>query len=914
MVKKSLGITVVVVLLLIVAGYFSYRYVFLQEEVNLYALIPEHALLVYESDNIVEDWQDIQEKTIWENLQSIPAFAKTSSDIALLDSLSPKEKPLEALLKNRPFAVSMHTISKEEFDFLYIVKLDKVDDLSTANDILEAVKENQNLQDQKRQFNGFEIYELRKREPAQTFTYIIYKNFFLGSFAPILVEDAIRNINNGFTASFLPMKEEIKALSKIDESSGKLYVNLVRAPDYFSLFTTEGAHKRNIVNHFGEVAFLEVNLKSEALLLNGFTQSGAFGNNDWLSTFKGQRPQPFGLANLLPDRTAILHHITFDNALNWLVALQQFWLSTDHEQAERWDDFEATYGVSQEDIFGVLGKEIGLAVLESVEITAPDQLMYWQCDEVSRGLKMLDELAAQVSASEGDTVYSEEYGGVKIRQLNLQEFPAKVFGEMFRGFEACFYMPLDEFIVIGNSVQILKSLLNDIEQEATWGKSVKYNDFLSNAIKESNYNVMINVPKVWPAFIDGLDTKWESFARQNSQQLKQVELIGVQFSNIENDFYTSVTLKHGTPVIARSRTGLMNVHHVYLENPITTKPFIVRNHTNSSKEVFLQDAADIAYLISSEGRILWRDSLEGPVLGEVSQVDYYGNGKLQYFFGTEKGIHIIDREGNEVSGFPLYPGYKIAQAAVVDYDNSKRYRFLVSDEHGNIYMYDKQGTNLEGWRPLKMDHKLSAPPGHLRVRGKDFIYAVQENGIVKVMTRRGEMYPGFPLVLGDKVKGPVFIEIGANIAQTRFVTVTETGLLVQFNLEGKILNREQLYKPSAATTFRIIPGALGKGFVILRQDMRRVAILNRRGETLFEKDYLSSEEMKAQYYFFGAENAIVAITDPVQSFTYIYDLSGNLINGQPMESDHEIGLLYYENTNSFRLYSTYDRKFSLETF
>lgn len=912
--KKSLGITIGVVLLLAVAGYFSYRYIFLQKEVDLFSLIPEHALLVYESNNILEDWKDIQEKTIWKNLQSIPAFNKTKKDIALLDSLAPNEKRLATLLENKPFAVSMHTISKDEFEFLYIIKLDKVNDWSAAKTILDAVKETQKLEDQKRQFNGFEIYELRGVSGTPTFTYMIYNNFFIGSFAPILVEDAIRNINNDFTASFLPMKQEVKELTSPDTSSGNLYINLIRMPDYFSLFTLSGANKKHMVNHFGEVAFLEVNLKGEKLLLNGFTQSDTFENDNWLSTFKGQKPQPFSLANLLPDRTAILHHITFDNALQWLIALKQFWLSTASDQAEQWDDFEAAYGISQEDIFGVLGKEIGLAVLESVEVTSPDRLMYLGCNEVSRGLEKLDHLAEQVSAAEGDTLYSEEYGGVRIRQLNLQEFPAKVFGPLFSGFEACFYMPLDEFIVIGNSIQILKSLVNDIEQEATWGKSVKYNDFLSNSIKESNYDIMINVPKVWPAFVNSLDTKWKNFAHQNSQQLKQVELIGVQFSDIENDFYTSVTLKHGAPVSPKSPSGLMNIHHVYLDNPIITKPFIVRNYLNNSKEVFLQDTAHIAYLISSEGRILWRDSLEGPIIGEVAQIDYDGNGKLQYYFATEKAIHIIDREGNTMSGFPLFPDYKIEQVAVVDYDNSKRYRFLTADGEGNIYIYNKQGVNLEGWQPRKMNHRLSIPPGHLRVRGKDFIYAVQENGVVKVMNRRGEMYPGFPLVFDDKIKGAVFFEIGANMSQTKFTTVTENGLLLQFNLEGKVLSKEQLYKPSAATTFRIVKGVLGKGFVILRQDMRRVAILDRKGSILFEKDYLSSAEVKAQYYYFGAESAIVAITDPAQSFTYIYDLSGNLINGQPMESDHEIGLLYYESTNSFRLYSTYNRKLSLETF
>ena len=910
--KKSIVITAVGIVVLGVIGYFAYRYVFLKEEVNIFSLVPGSALLVYESNNISEDWQNLQDKELWKTLRSIPAMTQAEQDIALFDTLTPKASNDRKFFHDRAFLMSMHAVSKDEFDFLYVVEVDQ-DDFPIVNKTLNSIKESWEAREQKRVFNGFDIYELREGNTSRIFTYIIEKGHLIGSFSPLLVEDVIRNINNNFVNSFLALRNQAQGISGVAASTGKLHINLLRLPDYFSLFGHE-TDTKSIVEHFGEVAFLEVDLQGESPLFNGFTMAGASTQDTWLSTLKGQKPQTLGFANLLPDRTSIFHHVTFDNALNWLVGLKQFWVANSPEHMERWDNFAAAYGIAQDDIFTLFDKEIGLAILESIEIQSPDKLAYWRCKDVNRALEVLDAVAEQASIARGDTLYAEEYSGVKIRQLDLEEFPAMVMGEMFEGFETCYYMPLDAYVVIGNNVQVLKSLLNDIEREATWGKSVKYNEFLSNSIKESNYELMINTPKVWPMLLEGLGPKWESFAQENNVALKQLELIGLQFSNIDDDFYTSITLKQGPPLVAKARADLMNVHHVYLDRDIITKPFIVKNHTNGNREVLLQDSAFMVHLISSEGRILWKDSVHAPIIGEVAQIDYYGNGKLQYYFATENHMHIIDREGNYVSGFPLALDYSVGYASVIDYDNSKRYRFLVSDARGNIYMYDKEGKNLEGWTPRNMDARLSSAPGHLRVRGKDYIYGVQEDGSVKVLNRRGEMYPGFPLKLEDKITSPLFIEIGSNSAQTKLTTITENGLLVQFNLEGKVLSREQLYKPSAMTTFRLVPGALNRGYVILRQDMRRVAILGRKGEVMFEKDYLSSEEMKAQYYYYSAENIKIAITDPIQSFTYIYDIAGNLISGQPVESDDEIGLLYYEGNNDFRLYSVYGRKFSLGSF
>lgn len=176
------------------------------------------------------------------------------------------------------------------------------------------------------------------------------------------------------------------------------------------------------------------------------------------------------------------------------------------------------------------------------------------------------------------------------------------------------------------------------------------------------------------------------------------------------------------------------------------------------------------------------------------------------------------------------------------------------------------------------------------------------------------MVPGFPLSLGDKIHSPLFIEIGADIASTIFTAVTESGKIVQFTLEGTKIKEEQLYKPTAFTTFRLVPETSGINYVILRQDLRRVAVLNRKGEVQFEKDYLSTEKMDAQYYHFGSEKELIAITDAVQDFTYLYDMSGNLINEMPLESGYEIGLLYLENSNNYRIYSNYTQKFSLGVF
>jgi hypothetical protein len=92
-------------------------------------------------------------------------------------------------------------------------------------------------------------------------------------------------------------------------------------------------------------------------------------------------------------------------------------------------------------------------------------------------------------------------------------------------------------------------------------------------------------------------------------------------------------------------------------------------------------------------------------------VDYFNNGKLQYFLCTPGALHVVDRLGKYVNPFPVkIPEEDIEFVSLVDYDHSKKYRFFVAGKSGKVWMYNKDGTNLEGWQPKDIGRVFFAPP------------------------------------------------------------------------------------------------------------------------------------------------------------------------------------------------------------
>ena len=108
----------------------------------------------------------------------------------------------------------------------------------------------------------------------------------------------------------------------------------------------------------------------------------------------------------------------------------------------------------------------------------------------------------------------------------------------------------------------------------------------------------------------------------------------------------------------------------------------------------MQDSSHNLYLLSKNLKTLWKEPIGDKIIDEVRQLDFYANGKLQLFFATGNGMHIIDRLGRYVEGYPksLDVGNKIEFSQLVDYDRSKRYRYLITEEKGDLWLTDKMGT------------------------------------------------------------------------------------------------------------------------------------------------------------------------------------------------------------------------------
>ncbi len=871
---------IIAVLLLIGAGYFTYDRWVKHSDLVAWNFVPSDAAIVFELD-LIEDVENLRSNVAWKNLGETEAIEGLGKTLSFLDSIN-GDGGFSAIFKKMPALISLHKVSSSSMDFLLISEIQNISQNTFISTAIDRLKKS-GYKFKTRTYSGFKISEIGEGE--DTFTYIFYKNFFLSSFTPYLVEDAIRTIEDPELKSF----SESYPLS----NAGSIHVN------FKEMGNLVGALTKTRVELPLSSGSYQLGLDSTIINISGISQV----SDDWVSTHT-EPPGKFEMTEVIPSNTSLLYHITSADMSQWKTS-QTTYLAKEPGTLRFRDSLKTTLDFDVEQIYDLIDEEIGFATLESGRPDEVSQLLILKVKNIGEALSYFSQLTERIAYARGDTVYTESYSENEIRFLPIDNFPGAVLGEMAKGFERCFYINSRNYLIFSNNLQELKSLVGSIQGEDTWGKSIPMNEFLTNTNAESNVSLIVNLPRFWPNLISKMKPDWSSHLLANQHSYKKTELVAFQNSYLEEEYFTNVTVSQSVqraPSIAKTSPD----NAIALTNIITTKPFLIRTHAHNYFDILLQDSAFNLYYFDRTLSSLWVEQLEERITSEIHALDYYRNGKIQYAFSTTSKVHIIDRTGSYIPGYPktLPNSAKISHFSLIDYDRSRNYRFGITDVDGKVYLTDKDLKILEGWDPIPYQRPAVQPLRHSRIGGRDVMISIQENGIINMTNRRGQKLNGFPFDLQAPLGDNYFLNASNSLGRSSLTTISNQGELVEINLEGIVINRDQLIKSSPETNFQLVTDRGGKSFIIVRKEGNTFEILDATGNLLFSKNYLSQGEILIQYYQLGAGKDLIVLTDSAFETLYIYDKSGNLVTGNPIKSSNEVSIVYSSSKKELQVYTT----------
>ena len=281
-----------------------------------------------------------------------------------------------------------------------------------------------------------------------------------------------------------------------------------------------------------------------------------------------------------------------------------------------------------------------------------------------------------------------------------------------------------DYLVFSNNEKTLKQFINDNLNKNTLKSNSSFNRLFSSI---SSFNTLNN----------------NYFSGSNYNFFNELNLLNSKNDFTENSFQLVQDngIIHFNAVISKEtkedeNLKISKLFDVEIDEEIIMYPHFVKNHVTKNLDIVVQDAKNNLYLISKDGKVIWKKKINQPILGKISQIDIYKNGRLQLIFNTKNKIYVLDRNGNNVKQFPKTFNDPITQPlAVFDYDNNKNYRLLVT-QGSELLMYDKNGKKVSGFKYKKSSNNITSKPKHFRILNKDFIVFKIGNKM-KILNRKG---------------------------------------------------------------------------------------------------------------------------------------------------------------------------------
>ncbi len=761
-----------------------------------------------------------------------PWDAVGSSSILIFESKNIPDFPIKnyrQFFKRADLYLSaVQMSSKDNFDILYSYRIDG----SVFDSVLVSESWPKDHTSTSRLLNGFKIYEIKDQASEIQLAYAYLHGIFVLSRSSLLIENAIRVFGKKESKSF-KSNQALFQFPSLKSDRGNVYLNIT---DFSNnpFFKSSLIRAIPLLSELRNLSVYDIKSNESNFSLNGFS----IGENSSLKLFQNQKPVAFEIARYIPNYSTDLVHFGISDLRSFRAVVDTSFL-----------------------------KKLG----------AGGEIAFISAKNKDNLLAMLELMPGSTGDFDFTQEYNESYYNHQIRSINGEALK-KGFGKIFPNALFGFSTIKDNYLFLSQSVEEMKLLLDAIENDETWGKTLEYQKFSDNGLQESNVTLIIKRPEFfskdilsnYPGFLDSLG-------------LSKINWSSMQMSALDNHFYSSINFSRETSNLNASKFKIGSESSFVELHGTTQFASLVKNHITESQEILVQDSDLMIYLISFSEGVMWNRKIDSEIQGHLRQIDYFKNGKLQYFFTTNNRLYLIDRLGRDVTGYPKELPASVRFSDIVDYDKNKDYRFVISSINNQVSLLDKKGSNLSDWGPKKFEEEIAYSPQHFKIGGKDHFIIISIDATIQIFNRKGERISLFKTNTKEVFNRGFYIESGLSVSTTYLHYVSSDGALVKQNLKGDVLSSENLLR-GINSKFLLEQVVIGDGFHIYRTDSDKIVVFNKNGDVIFERQNSGSTNLAFQSIELNAK-LLFGFYDIEQKLFHVFDDSGNSVVQTPIESD-----------------------------
>lgn len=672
--KKIIVIVTFSVALLATAYFYFSKKTGNNNKSELYIAIPANFPIAFESDN----WNAFYNKI--DTLQSTRNILDKDWFIGSKLNIELTKKLLEILINrtNVPILTALGNNGNEGIGILTAVEIN----LNT-NQFEEALNK-QNIKWTTYNNQSNTIYTITNFDNKYTLYLALKNKILLCSFKSIFVEESI-----------LAIEKQINHFDRTDLKNNFIVYIKPKQLNFIANYTLKPEYF-NISNSFQKLignTALNVELFGNELLFYG---NSMYSSSMLLDSIKNLKAETNENLDMLPDNISYYETLSFNDTLLH---------TTNYLKNSFYDQISKSYTVFIQNTY-------------STNLEANKGIIFKVNDE-QEIFNVLKEIDSKLTLN--DTQNDKE-----IYLGNLGKFINNLFFNADLLADSTYFTIIGNSLILSNNLNVVNNFIQKNNDNQLLELNERFAKFKKNSLSQSNIDFYLDMDEIRTylneALLDG-----ESFSN--------ISKFNLQLSNFGKVVYTQGKISFNSNKTIATPKELWTVT---LQGNAICKPIETVNFDSQSKEILLQDDSNYLYQISKSGDILFKMHVKGKIQGEIYQIDYYNNKKLQYVFNTENKIYVVDRNGELVDGFPIeLPSEASNSIFVTQYQDNKNIRYFIACNNGNIYGYESNGKPLAGWSPLQIDGVVNQPINRVVVSNKDYIYFTTNKGVFSALSRDG---------------------------------------------------------------------------------------------------------------------------------------------------------------------------------
>ncbi|RUT78734.1 DUF3352 domain-containing protein [Ancylomarina longa] len=915
MLRKILtSIVILVLLAFIVLGYLYFQKQKEYKGVDPFSAVPVNSEMIIQFESLEKLIANLENNTgAWKELSKFDKIDKINQNLAYIDSLVDQFDSDHSITLNRSLTMASHLQGKNDIEYLYILPvMDYLEKKKIQNSIINLVGPERSIQE--KNYHDATVYSISSLDKnSKGIHFAFSKGLFLASRSILLLENSIRQVSTDNSIS------KLKGFEQIRRTIGKnvdanIFLNLKTFPKQisFSLNKKYSSFIRNYTN-LANWSELDLNFRNRIVLLNGFTYSDPQQGN-LMNLFLQQEPVKMEMESILPASTSmiailgmndpLLHKGKYRKFLDQMGQLSEYLKKINQIKKKTGSDIE-------EIIYSLIYNEVGLAFSAN---SSHDRFTIIRTKSASIAKEKLIKMILGFAKKQQRTLsyYKRTYHldgetNFDIYRLPEDKIPEKLFGSFFTDASSAYFTFIDNYLVMGPSISALSAFI----KESVLGKTLASNEcyqenkeFLSN---KANFYFYASTPKANHFVSSFLNTELQNEIKTHKESINKFQAVGLQLSSNRNLIYNNLFIEYDPVVELAPQTEWES----RLDTNFLHKPFLVKNHYTKENEILIQDVNNLVYLINPEGRILWKKQLNSAIIGQVVQIDYFKNNKLQYLFATKNRLQLIDRNGNNVKNYPVRLKAEAARGiSVFDYDKNRNYRIFIPCKNQKVYAYSKEGKLVKGWNPAKTENPINCEVQHFRVKNKDYIVYADKYRVY-ILNRKGQERVKLKEQFSKSENNPFYLEKQHTSIPAHLVTTDSSGTIYYCFFNGKVQKKTFTQLSGAHYFIADDLNADGKNEYLFA-DYNFLKVFNQDGKQILEKKFDSGISFRPNVYLFSRRNIEIGVCLQNENKIYLLDLKGNIHRGFPLKGNTEFSIGFSKTKDkSFNLYVGDNRNFLL---